>query len=83
MPVTPKLMDVVMPLNTSRALIYPLPLSYGNINVDKYYIPIMIHADCGILIAITTIVAMDTTYTVYVQHACGLFAALGYQTMIT
>ncbi|XP_043273341.1 uncharacterized protein [Venturia canescens] len=77
MPVVPKLMDVVNPINTSRPLIYPLPLSYGYINVDKYYIPIMIHADCAILIAITTIVAMDTTYTVYVQHACGLFAALG------
>ncbi|XP_043273905.1 odorant receptor 9a-like isoform X1 [Venturia canescens] len=79
MPVVPKLMDVVNPINTSRPLIYPLPLSYGYINVDKYYIPIMIHADCAILIAITTIVAMDTTYTVYVQHACGLFAALGYK----
>nr|AXM05163.1 odorant receptor [Campoletis chlorideae] len=77
MPVVPKLMDVIMPLNASRSLIYPLPLSYGNINVDKYYIPIMIHADCAILIAITTIVAMDSTYAVYVEHACGMFAAVG------
>nr|AXM05166.1 odorant receptor [Campoletis chlorideae] len=77
MPVMPKLMDVIMPLNESRPLVYPLPLSYGNINVEKYYIPIMIHADYAVFITVTTIVAMDTTYTVYVQHACGMFAAVG------
>ncbi|XP_043273903.1 odorant receptor 9a-like isoform X1 [Venturia canescens] len=77
MPVVPKLLDVIMPLNESRPLVYPLPISYGNINMDKYYVPIVIYADYAVFVTVTAIVAMDTTYAVYVQHACGMFAALG------
>ena len=77
MPLMPKILDFVMPLNESRTVVYPIPVKYGELKMDDYYFSIMLHADAAGLIAITTIVAMDTTYCVLVQHACGIFAMLG------
>ncbi|KAK0073355.1 hypothetical protein PV326_013518 [Microctonus aethiopoides] len=42
----------------------------------KYYTPIIIHQCIGATIAISSIIATDSTYSVYAHHACGMFAAV-------
>ncbi|KAH0946204.1 hypothetical protein HN011_010170 [Eciton burchellii] len=43
------------------------------IDMDKYYLLILIHGYVTVVICITSIVAIDTTFIIFVQHACGLF----------
>ncbi|KAK0076434.1 hypothetical protein PV325_005368 [Microctonus aethiopoides] len=43
------------------------------IDKEKYYTPIIIHHFITAVIGITSIVAADGTYTVYVHHVCGMF----------
>nr|UEN71216.1 olfactory receptor 33 [Gregopimpla kuwanae] len=75
-PLVPKFLDQFMDLNQTVPII-PFPIKYGDLDPNEYYIPMMIHSNCTALLLITTIVAMDSTYLVYVQHACGIFAAIG------
>lgn len=47
------------------------------IDMDKYYFPILLHGYFTVLICVTSVVASDTIFIVFVQHACGLFVITG------
>lgn len=48
------------------------------IDMDKYYFPILIHGYLTVLICVTSIVASDAIFVIFLQHACGLFIIIGY-----
>ncbi|XP_043273896.1 odorant receptor 67c-like [Venturia canescens] len=48
-------------------------------DAEKYYYPLLIHSYFGTVAYITLIIAIDTILMVFVVHACGSFAVLGYQ----
>ena len=47
------------------------------VDAEKYYYSLLIHSYFGTMAYITTIVAIDAIYMVYVIHACSSFAILG------
>jgi len=47
------------------------------IDMDKYYLPILIHGYFTVVICVTSIIAIDTIFIIFVQHACGLFIVTG------
>nr|AXM05178.1 odorant receptor [Campoletis chlorideae] len=78
MPAVPIVMNAIGPENTT----YPKQLMFRVdflIDVEKYYYPLLIHSYFGTLAYITLVVAIDTILMIYVEHACGSFAVLGYQ----
>ncbi|XP_011878672.1 PREDICTED: uncharacterized protein LOC105567976 [Vollenhovia emeryi] len=77
-PVSPQIMDIVMPLNVSRPRRLLLEVEY-RVDQEKYYYPILFHSYMTVLGTISIMVCVDTTYIAYVQHGCSLFAAVGYQ----
>ena len=77
LPLMPRILDFIIPLNESRPIVYTIPVKYGDLQMENYYFSIMLHADASSVIAISTIIAADTIYCFYVQHACGIFTMLG------
>ncbi|KAK2578992.1 hypothetical protein KPH14_012651 [Odynerus spinipes] len=49
------------------------------VDTQNYYYLVILHSHVTIVICIVTIVTLDTIFLVLIQHACGLFATLGYQ----
>ncbi|XP_025262491.1 odorant receptor 13a isoform X1 [Camponotus floridanus] len=75
-PLIPKILDVVIPLNQSRPFIYVLEGDWG-VDKEKYYYPIMLHCYLAIIVGTRCLVNIDTMYVVCVLHGCSLFNAIG------
>lgn len=50
------------------------------VDMDKYYFPIFIHGYFTAIICVTSIVANDAIFIIFMQHACGLFIITGWVT---
>ncbi|KAK0164128.1 hypothetical protein PV328_002789 [Microctonus aethiopoides] len=76
-PLAPIILDIVAPMNES----YPKHLMYQQIeflfDFEKYLYPLIIHGYLGTFAFLTIIIAVDTMFMVYIQHACARFAILG------
>ncbi|KAL0118816.1 hypothetical protein PUN28_009467 [Cardiocondyla obscurior] len=77
-PVTPKLMDIFLPLNQSRPYKYLFDVDYS-FDREVYYYPVLIYSYLTTVMAVSVMVVTDTSYLSLAQHACGLFAAIGYR----
>ncbi|KAL0118817.1 hypothetical protein PUN28_009467 [Cardiocondyla obscurior] len=75
-PVTPKLMDIFLPLNQSRPYKYLFDVDYS-FDREVYYYPVLIYSYLTTVMAVSVMVVTDTSYLSLAQHACGLFAAIG------
>lgn len=76
-PIIPKLLDYIVPLNESRQNEYLFDINYS-FDRDKYYYSVLLHSYFTTVMTISVMVIVDTIYMVFAQHACGLFAAIGY-----
>ncbi|KAK0074201.1 hypothetical protein PV326_012651, partial [Microctonus aethiopoides] len=76
--ITPRVLDILNPLNESRPFIYIFSTNYM-VDPVKYYTPIIIHQCIGATIVISSGIATDSTYSVYAHHACGIFATVKHQ----
>ncbi|CAL1677736.1 unnamed protein product [Lasius platythorax] len=75
-PLMPKLLDVIIPLNESRPIIYVLAGEWG-VDKEKYYYPILLHCYLAAVVSTRCMVNVDTMYMVCVLHGCSLFNAIG------
>lgn len=50
----------------------------GVVDVEKYYTIITIHSVSTTILVMTIPIATDSMMVIYVEHACGMFAALRY-----
>ncbi|XP_032664999.1 uncharacterized protein LOC116841321 [Odontomachus brunneus] len=75
---SPRVMDVLFPLNESRPIVLPSP-AYYFVDETKYYYYIFFHLEFGSLICVAGIIAHDCIFLTYVEHACALFAIVGFR----
>ncbi|XP_076386299.1 uncharacterized protein LOC143264193 [Megachile rotundata] len=74
----PRILDVIMPLNASRARAYIIPAAFP-FEEDDYYYLIIFQMTVAILVTMFVYIACDTCFIYTVQHACALFAMSGYR----
>ncbi|XP_039305964.1 uncharacterized protein LOC120357945 isoform X2 [Solenopsis invicta] len=74
-PLLPKILDILIPLNESRPLAYIYQAEY-RVDKEKYYYPILLHCSVTSIITVTILFTVDTTYIICVLHACSLFTAV-------
>ncbi|XP_071639944.1 uncharacterized protein [Temnothorax longispinosus] len=74
----PRILDVLFPLNTSRPILLPYP-AYYFVDENQYFYYIFSHMLITSSICMSGVVAHDTTFFVYVEHVCGLFAVVGFR----
>ncbi|XP_028047650.2 odorant receptor 4 isoform X1 [Monomorium pharaonis] len=77
-PVTPQLLDLIVPLNKSRPYKYLFDIDYS-FDREVYYYPVLLHAYLTTVIAMSLMIITDTCYISLTQHACSLFAAIGHR----
>ncbi|KYQ47064.1 hypothetical protein ALC60_13921, partial [Trachymyrmex zeteki] len=77
-PMIPRVLDVVKPLNESRPLVYVYAAEY-RVDKEKYYYPILLHCYATSLTTIIILFTIDTTYIMCVLHACSLFIAVSHR----
>ncbi|KAL6431186.1 hypothetical protein ACFW04_007118 [Cataglyphis niger] len=75
---TPRILDIVFPMNTSRStlLVYP---AYYFVDQEQYFYYIFCHMIISVVIALTGILAHDCMLYAYIEHVCGLFAVIGFR----
>lgn len=77
-PLAPQVLDIVLPLlNGSRQRVFLYHTEYYVDNESHYY-AIMLHSYSATLMQVSIIVATDAMFAVYVQHTCGKFAIVGW-----
>lgn len=77
-PLTPQLLDLLMPLNESRPYLYLFDVDYS-FDREEYYYSVLLHSYFTIVLAVSSMVMSDTSYISLAQHACSLFTAIGYR----
>ncbi|XP_029159745.1 putative odorant receptor 85d [Nylanderia fulva] len=76
---TPKILDIVMPLNKSRPIIMPYPAHYFVYDDTEYFYYILFHATIIGTLVLTVLVAHDCVILTYIEHVCGVFAVAGFR----
>lgn len=76
------LMPLLQPLifqiaNVTRPMLHRVEYY---VDMDKYYFPILIHGYFTAIICVTSIVATDAIFVIFMRHACGLFIVTGWVT---
>jgi len=66
-PLIPKILDIVIPLNESRPLAYVYEAEY-RVDKHKYYYPIILHTYVTSITTVTILFTVDTTYIVCVLN---------------
>ncbi|XP_043273914.1 odorant receptor 85b-like [Venturia canescens] len=78
MPVVPLVMNAIGSGNATHPKRLMFRVDFL-VDAEKYYYPLLIHSYFGTIAYITLVVAIDTILMIYVEHACGSFAVLGYR----
>ncbi|XP_018044264.1 PREDICTED: LOW QUALITY PROTEIN: uncharacterized protein LOC108684456 [Atta colombica] len=74
-PLTPILLDTVMPLNESRPRFFAIEVEF-RVNKDDYFLPILCYTTVIILVGANVVMSVDAMHIVCTAHACSLFAAV-------
>ncbi|KYQ51049.1 hypothetical protein ALC60_09846, partial [Trachymyrmex zeteki] len=74
----PRILDVIVPLNTSRPIMMPYP-AYYFVDENRYFHYIFLHMMICSTICLTGLVAHDCMFFTYIEHICGLFAIVRYR----
>lgn len=75
-PMMPKILDIILPLNESRPLTYLYRTEYF-VDPEKYFYAIVLHTYTGTIITVSVVAAADAMFNAYVQHVCGILAIVG------
>ncbi|XP_076686981.1 uncharacterized protein LOC143378842 [Andrena cerasifolii] len=78
MPLLPRVMDAIRPLNESRQRLYIYP-AYYFVDSDTYYYYIIGYTFVCLLAVASIMVGTDMIMIYLVQHACGLLITAGYR----
>ncbi|KAK0096345.1 hypothetical protein PV326_005724 [Microctonus aethiopoides] len=72
--------DDMLPNNGNMSMNKPLMFHVEYlVDIEKYYVPLVINSYFGTMTYITVVVAIDSMFMVYVQHACAIFQIIGYR----
>lgn len=72
----PKIIDAMLKNGTETGK-FVYPVDYYYFDAQKYYCYISLHCYICACVAAIPLVASESMLIIYVQHVCGVFAALG------
>ncbi|KAG5346840.1 OR33A protein, partial [Acromyrmex charruanus] len=77
----PRILDVIVPLNTSRPVMMPYP-AYYFVDENRYFYYIFLHMIICSTICLTGLIAHDCMFFTYIEHICGLFAIVRFAKLL-
>ena len=75
-PMLPKIIVTLGLANISAPAQFSFPCDLY-IDSEKYYFVVLLETCSGCFMVVTSNIAVDVMFIVFVQHACGIFAAIG------
>ncbi|XP_018394753.1 PREDICTED: uncharacterized protein LOC108773442 [Cyphomyrmex costatus] len=78
LPLTPILLDTVMPLNESRPRSFVIEVEF-RVNKDDYFLAILCYTTVIVLVGVNIVMGVDAMHIACTAHACSLFAAVSKQ----
>lgn len=69
----PDILNLVMPMDKPRPRLLPTPVECF-IDEQRYFYAIVSDMTIIAMVGMTTFVATETMFMIFIQHACGLFA---------
>ncbi|XP_029666081.1 uncharacterized protein LOC115237280 [Formica exsecta] len=78
-PIWPRILDIVLPMNESRSRSTLLHLTQYFVDQEKYYYLIVLHMNAAMCIGGTAIIGTGTMLIAYLKHACGMFTIASYR----
>ncbi|XP_006615140.2 uncharacterized protein LOC102673807 [Apis dorsata] len=79
LPLCNPILDVILPLNETRPRQNIFNVNYIILDNYEYFYIVYMHLSCSAAIIVIIIISVDSLYISIIYHACGLFAACGYQ----
>lgn len=76
-PTIPAILEIVGLIRITGPRLIPYPVQYF-VDIEKYYYHVLIDGWFGTGTMVMAVVAIDSMFVVYVQHACALFKIIGY-----
>ena len=76
LPIAPKIIVAIGLANISAPAQFPFPVDFY-VDSEEYFVYISTYIAIAVFFLITIIISVDTMFVVFVQHACGIFAAIG------
>lgn len=70
-------LDIIFPLNELRPKSFPVPVYYFVNNPEDYFVFICIHLAFGGVLSTFMVIAAESSFGTFTEHACGLFKILG------
>ncbi|XP_071567992.1 uncharacterized protein [Temnothorax nylanderi] len=77
-PLTPPLLDIVMPLNESRPRFFAIVVEF-RVDKNEYFLPIFFYTTAIIVVGTNVTMGVDAMHVACTAHACSLFAAVSKQ----
>ncbi|XP_036149944.1 odorant receptor 10a [Monomorium pharaonis] len=77
-PLTPILLDIVIPLNESRSRFFAIEVDF-RVSNNEYFLPIYCYTSILILVGVNVVMGVDAMHVACTAHACSLFAAISKQ----
>ncbi|KAG7205965.1 hypothetical protein KM043_007892 [Ampulex compressa] len=74
----PGILDVILPLNESRARHHPFQAEYF-VDSQKYFYPILCHMLVAAAVIHALAIAADSVFMVFILHACAIFCIVNYR----
>ncbi|XP_043462007.1 uncharacterized protein LOC122498378 [Leptopilina heterotoma] len=78
MTLTPQILNIILPLNQTRPRKLPFPLEYF-VDKNEYFYWIELHVFITATIEMFVLIASESIFAVFTEHACGLFKIVGYR----
>ncbi|KAK2583657.1 hypothetical protein KPH14_009592 [Odynerus spinipes] len=78
LPLSPVVLNILSPLNESRRMELLFCTEYF-VNETEYFYEILFYDYFIAILTVAVVIAADTMYIVYVEHACGIFAIVSYR----
>ncbi|XP_072760095.1 uncharacterized protein [Anoplolepis gracilipes] len=75
-PLIPVFLDIVLPVNESRARFLAIEIDEYRLNKDEYFLLFFCYTNSVIVMGINIVVGVDAMHITCTAHACSLFAAV-------
>ncbi|XP_036144332.1 uncharacterized protein LOC118646133 [Monomorium pharaonis] len=81
-PLTPILLDIVIPLNESRLRFFAIEVDF-RVSNNEYFLPIYCYTSILILVGVNVVMGVDAMHVACAAHACSLFVAINWKIKFT
>ncbi|XP_051169096.1 uncharacterized protein LOC127286641 [Leptopilina boulardi] len=76
--ISPQILDILIPLNETRPKKLAANVKYF-FSWEEYFYYVVLHLTISSVVEVAVVIGCRSTFSVFIEHACGLFANVGHR----